>query len=225
MKPWAHNVTAILPERLLHAYVDVMLPPAKRRAVEAALQRNAELRSTVDNWRKQNANLRRLALLESPTPMSPEMSGVVHRLEGRLRRRAPLEILRIAAAVSLLVAGGAGAAIITQEQLRGTDSLPGLAQEAAQAHRALPASPVEAATAGEPAAQAGVVATPAIVPVGAPAEAGEAGRGPTATPAERSGENEQTRPARSEAVTEPEAAAPAPAHKLPQHPADPSRET
>ena len=38
--------------------------------------------------------LRRLALLESPTPMSAEMSGVVHRLEGRLRRQLHLGVKR-----------------------------------------------------------------------------------------------------------------------------------
>jgi anti-sigma factor RsiW len=226
MKRWAHNVTAILPERLLHAYVDVMLPPAKRRAVEVALQRNPELRSMVDSWRRQNADLRRLALLENPPPMPPEMAGVIHRLEGRLRRRAPMECLRIAAVFSLCVAGGVGAAVITQEQLNGSDPIPETAQEAPQAHRAAAASPpVEVTKPLEPSAKAGALAAPAIVPVGTPAGHDEAGRVPAPVLEEHPGETAKIRPANRGTSIEPEAVVPAPSEQAPQAPADPSRET
>lgn len=123
MSRWADNITAILPERLLHAYVDVLLPIAKRRAVQRALMRQPELRETVEAWRKQNADFRRLALLETPGPMPLAMAGVTHRLERRLRRFAPLEGLRIAAVVALLLSGVAGMALVTQVQLDGGKTL------------------------------------------------------------------------------------------------------
>jgi len=116
MKRWADNVTAILPERLLHAYVDVLLPAAKRRAVHRALMRQPELRETVEVWRKQNADLRRLALMETPGPMPVAMAGVTHRLETRLYRFATLEGLRIAAVIALLLSGVAGTALLAQAQ-------------------------------------------------------------------------------------------------------------
>lgn len=135
MKRWGHNVTAILPERLLHGYVDVLVSPSKRKAIEHALGRDRDMRETVETWRSQNANLRLLALLEELPPMSLEMQGTVYRLEGRLRRRSSLEFLRVAAVVTLLIVGAAGTAILAQSQLTETGVLAGLADDAAQAHR------------------------------------------------------------------------------------------
>ena len=48
MKRWGYNVTAILPERLLYAYADVLLNPSKWKAIELALHRNREMRETVE---------------------------------------------------------------------------------------------------------------------------------------------------------------------------------
>lgn len=224
MKRWPNNVTAILPERLLHAYVDVLLPPAKRRAVEAALLRNPEFRDTVDVWRKQNAGLRRLATLESPPPMPPEMAGTVHRLEGRLYRRAPLELLRIAATVTLLVAGGVGAALITQQQIKGHAPLPGLeGGEAAGVPRALATQPLGLATATEPVTPAEVITAPEIVSVGSPAEQVEPRRPPE--PVERRENTADTKPEIPIPSAEQETPTPAPLRSLPQDPADPPRET
>lgn len=133
MKPWADNVTAILPERLLHAYVDVLLPSAKRRAVHFALRRQPELRESVEIWRKQNADLRHLALLQTPGPMPAAMAGATHRLETRLCRFAPLEGLRIAALIALLLTGVAGVSLMTQAQLNKGSTLGGIGQNAAAA--------------------------------------------------------------------------------------------
>jgi hypothetical protein len=223
MKRWPNNVTAILPERLLHAYVDVLLPPAKRLAVEAALLRNPQFRDTVDVWRQQNAGLRRLATLESPPPMPPEMAGTVHRLEGRLYRRAPLEFLRIAATITLLVAGGFGAAIITQQQIKGHEPLPGLAKEAADAHRTLSTLPLGIKTVADPVPSTEVIAAPAIVPVGSPAEQVEPKRAPDSV--ERRDDTADTKPELPNPPAEQETPAPTPLRNLPQDPADPPRET
>lgn len=135
MKRWGHNVTAMLPERLLHAYVDVLINPSKRKSIEHALSRNREMRETVETWRSQNANLRLLALLEDLPPMSLEMQGTVYRLEGRLCRRSSLEFLRVAAVVTLLTAGAAGTVVLAQSQFTETGVLAGLADDAAHAHR------------------------------------------------------------------------------------------
>lgn len=135
MKRWGHNVTSILPERLLHGYVDVLLNPSKRKAIEHALNRNQEMRETVEAWRSQNANLRFLALVETLPPMSLEMQGTVYRLERRLRRRSSLEVLRVAAVVTLLVAGAAGTAVLAQSQMSESGVLAGFVDDAAQAHR------------------------------------------------------------------------------------------
>jgi len=231
MKRWANNVTAILPERLLHAYVDVMLPPAKRRAVESALLRHPDLRKTVDGWLKQNADLRRLALLENPPPMPPEMSGVVHRLEGRLRRRAPLEFLRIAAAISLFLAGGTGAAIITQHQLTGSDPIAGFTQKADETHRAVATQPLETTRAveaePESASQAGVVTAPGIVPVGSPADDVEARReqGREIAPEIRQDETSEGQAGNRPNPDKPDPTVPAQPQNIPADPADPPRET
>ena len=223
MKRWPNNVTAILPERLLHAYVDVLLPPAKRRAVESALQRNPQLRDTVDVWRKQNAGLRRLARLENLTPMPPEMAGTVHRLEGRLYRRAPLEFLRIAATITLVLAGGVGAAMITQQQIKGHAPLPGLAQEAADAHRSLSTQPLGVTTVAEPAPPTEVIAAPGIVPVGSPAEQVETKRAPD--PVERRDDTADSKPEIANPPAEQAPPVPTPLRNLPRDPADPPRET
>lgn len=223
MKRWPNNVTAILPERLLHAYVDVLLPPAKRRAVEAALLRNPQFRDTVDVWRQQNAGLRRLATLESPPPMPPEMAGTVHRLEGRLYRRAPLEFLRIAASITLLVAGGFGAAIITQQQIKGHEPLSGLAKEAADAHRTLSTQPLGITTVADPVPPTEVIAAPGIVPVGSPADQVEPKRAPDSV--ERRDDTADTKPELPNPPAEQETPAPTPLRNLPQDPADPPRET
>jgi len=137
MKRWADNVTAILPERLLHAYVDVLLPAAKRRAVHRALMRQPELRETVEVWRKQNADLRRLALMETPGPMPVAMAGVTHRLETRLCRFATLEGLRIAAVIALLLSGVAGTALLAQAQLDKDNTLISFGQTAAGGNQAI----------------------------------------------------------------------------------------
>lgn len=162
MKRWADNVTAILPERLLHAYVDVLLSPAKRRAVQRALIRQPELQDTVEVWRKQNADFRRLALLETPGPMPIAMAGVTHRLETRLCRFAPLEGLRIAAVVALLLSGVAGTALMTQAQLNKDNNLISFSKNAAEANQAItkpiPTSPQLAETASpEPVVETVVV--------------------------------------------------------------------
>lgn len=135
MKRWGHNVTTILPERMIHGYVDVLISASKRKAIEHTLARNREMRETVEAWRSQNANLRLLALLEELPPMSREMQGTVFRLEGRLRRRSSLEFLRVAAVITLLSAGVAGTLVLAQSQWSESGVLAGLADDAAHAHR------------------------------------------------------------------------------------------
>ena len=137
MRRWAHNVTAILPERLLHAYVDVLLSPSRRKAVEAALARNPDLQDTVACWRDQNANLQLLALLEAPEPMSREMAGTVHRLQMRLRGWDVFGGLRSAAVIAILIAGAAGLLVLAHAKQVPRDVMTVFIRDAAEAHKSL----------------------------------------------------------------------------------------
>lgn len=99
------NTTPPLDDRELHAYVDGWLEPERRAAVEAALAEDAELAATVAAYQRQNRTLKQAvaALAESEAP--ERLLAVVRR--GRGSARLP-GLLRIAAALALLVVGGVG---------------------------------------------------------------------------------------------------------------------
>jgi anti-sigma factor RsiW len=105
------NVTAIIPEALLHAYVDVLLVPGKRAVVDYALTRDPVIQETIDDWRRQNAHIRLLATLDTPPPMPMAMQGAIYRLERRFRRWAALDCWRLVAAAMLVLGIGASWAL------------------------------------------------------------------------------------------------------------------
>jgi anti-sigma factor RsiW len=112
----------------LHAYVDGMLEPERRAAVERHLADHPDEVERVADWRRQNEALRALYAHVGDEPVPPRLR--VDRLAGRRAGRAWPAIA--AAAVLCLAIGAAGGWIV-----RGTSMRPAqatLIDEAVTAH-------------------------------------------------------------------------------------------
>ncbi|MBO6781807.1 MAG: hypothetical protein JJ899_00775 [Alphaproteobacteria bacterium] len=151
MRKRAGKIAVLVPEALLHAHVDVLLTPARRRAVESAIARDPDLAETVTAWRRQNRGLRKLAALHTPPPMSRDMRYAVQRLkDGRGLRPRNRSTWQIAAAIALMALGtclwlaGADLSDPDRSGVVLTTSVPG-------AKPAPPSGVVEATAEGEPA--------------------------------------------------------------------------
>ncbi|GGC61292.1 anti-sigma factor family protein [Undibacterium terreum] len=133
-------------EAELHAYVDGLLPAAKRQQVEAWLQATPEDAELVRIYREQNAALRELfdPVLEEAVPASLQQPehGASH--NPGARQFSPWSLQRIAASVLLAFAGG-----IAGWTLHGWQSTPAADALAVTAHpmQLLSALPQQAAIA------------------------------------------------------------------------------
>ncbi len=104
MKARSDNIATLVPEALLHAHVDVLLAPGRRRAVETAIAREDELSDTIDAWRLQNRGLHRLSAIHTPPAMPREMTFAVERLGRRLQPRRSWNTCKLAASIALAMA-------------------------------------------------------------------------------------------------------------------------
>ena len=105
MRRRAGKIAVLVPEPLLHAHVDVLLPPGKRRAVDAAIANDPELTDTVNAWRRQNLRLRQLSAQYTPPPMPRDMAYAMQRLQRSRAKRRPGTQWQVAAALLLLAVG------------------------------------------------------------------------------------------------------------------------
>lgn len=112
----------------LHAYVDGVLPPPRRAAVEAMLRADAQAMARVDAYREQNRLLRAALepLLTQPIP------DRLHRHRVRPRGNMPRRYGAMAA--SLLLAGAVGWFLRGELQPAPAGWTQVLVQRAAQAH-------------------------------------------------------------------------------------------
>jgi anti-sigma factor RsiW len=126
----------------LHAYVDGALDSARREEIALYLEGHPEVALRVEDYRRQRQELRDAFAPVAEEPLPPELT-LSHLVE---RQRAPVRpahwqrALQIAAAVLLLLAGGAGgwslhalqpgAAFFTTNGAAPTEGIAALAQEA-----------------------------------------------------------------------------------------------
>ena len=102
------NIEILVPDALLHGYVDVLLSRAQCRAVETAIARDTGLAHEVEGWRRQNLGIQRLAMAHSPPPMPRKMRESVRRLSGQVH---PQTISRSWPAALFLMLIATGAAV------------------------------------------------------------------------------------------------------------------
>ncbi len=98
------NIEILVPDTLLHRYVDVLLSRQQRRTVETAIARNPELARSIDAWRAQNLGIQRLAATQSLPPMPQDMRNATRRLSGRIRPRAGFRAVYAAVCLVLVTA-------------------------------------------------------------------------------------------------------------------------
>lgn len=115
----------------LHAYVDGALDTVRRADVEAYLADHPDVARRVDGYRARHDALRSslLPLAREPVPPSLDLGRLVER-----RRRSMALRWQAAAAVLLVVAGGAVGWSVRASTEPASTGLPALAQEASTAY-------------------------------------------------------------------------------------------
>lgn len=98
------NIEVLVPDALLHRYVDVLLSRQQCRAIDAAVADDRELARTVEDWRAQNLGLHRLAAAQMPPPMPREMRESVRQIGGRIHRPRIIRAAPVAISLTLMAA-------------------------------------------------------------------------------------------------------------------------